>query len=53
VDTTTLEQIYENIGENIEREQEETNIKDWFFGTAIALLLVQFYLRYGKGRIIQ
>jgi Ca-activated chloride channel family protein len=53
VDATTLEKIYENISENIEREQEETNIKDWFFSSAIILLLIQFYLRYGKGRIIQ
>jgi len=53
VDTSTLEKIYENISENIEREQEETNIKDWFFFAALVLLLAQFYLRYGKGRIIQ
>jgi len=53
VDTSTLEQIYENISENIEREQEETNIKDWFFFAALVLILAQFYLRYGKGRIIQ
>lgn len=53
VDTQTLNNIYENIGENIEREREETNIKDWFFFSAIIILLVQFYLRYGKGRIIQ
>jgi len=53
VDTKTLDAVYEGIGENIERETEETNIKDWFFISAIVLLLVQFYLRYGKGMIIQ
>lgn len=53
VDKGTLDTIYENIGENIEREKEETNIKDWFFLSTIVVLLVQFYLRYGKGRIIQ
>jgi Ca-activated chloride channel homolog len=53
VDTQTLDAVYEGIGENIERETEETNIKDWFFLSAILLLLVQFYLRYGKGMIIQ
>lgn len=53
VDTQTLDEVYEGIGENIERETEETNIKDWFFISAIVLLLVQFYLRYGKGMIIQ
>ena len=53
VNTETLDTIYKNIGENIKREKEETNIKDWFFFSAIVVLLVQFYLRYGKGRIIQ
>ncbi len=53
VNTQTLDNIYENIGENIEREKEETNIKDWFFFSALVLILIQFYYRYGKGRIIQ
>lgn len=53
VNTKTLDTIYENIGENIEREQEQTNIKDWFFLSAIIILIIQFYYRYGKGRIIQ
>jgi len=53
VNEQTLDDIYENIGENIEREKEEANIKDWFFFVAIVVLLIQFYLRYGKGRIIQ
>jgi len=53
VDGETLDDIYQNIGEDIEREKEETNIKDWFFLSAIIVLLVEFYLRYGKGRIIQ
>jgi Ca-activated chloride channel family protein len=53
VDKNTLDNIYENIGENLEREKEETNVKDWFFFSAIIILLIQFYLRYGKGRIIQ
>jgi Ca-activated chloride channel family protein len=53
VDQETLDTIYQNIGEEIEREKEETNIKDWFFLSAIIVLLVEFYLRYGKGRIIQ
>ena len=53
VDQQTLDTIYQNIGEEIEREKEETNIKDWFFLSAIIVLLVECYLRYGKGRIIQ
>jgi Ca-activated chloride channel family protein len=53
VNTQTLDNIYENIGENIERAKEETNIKDWFFLAALTLIFIQFYYRYGKGRIIQ
>ncbi len=53
VDSHTLEEIYKNIGQNIKREKEETNIKDWFFLAALLLLLVQLYLRYGGKRIIQ
>jgi len=53
VDKDTLDNIYGNIGQEIERELEETNIKDWFFIGALVFFLVQLYLRYGKGRIIQ
>jgi len=53
VNTQTLDNIYENIGEHIERAKEETNIKDWFFLAALTLIFIQFYYRYGKGRIIQ
>ncbi|ETA69109.1 N-terminal double-transmembrane domain-containing protein [Methanolobus tindarius DSM 2278] len=53
VDDDTLDEIYKNIGENISRETEETNIKDWFFFAAFVTSLVQLYYRYGKGRILQ
>ena len=53
IDPTTLENIYKNISQEIKREQEDTNIKDWFFVTALGLFFVQIYMRYGKGRIIQ
>jgi Ca-activated chloride channel family protein len=53
VDDKTLDEIYRNIGENIKREKEETNIKDWFFFAAFLTLLIQMYYRYGKGRILQ
>lgn len=52
VDKKTLDEIYKNISEDIKREKEETNIKDWFFVLAILLLILQLYLRYGKKRII-
>lgn len=53
VDEKTLDDIYKSISDDIKREKEPTSIKDWFFGSAIMLLLVEIYLRYGKGRIIQ
>jgi len=53
VDDNTLDNIYKNIGQDIEREKEETNIKDWFFFCALIVFLVQLYKRYGGGRIIQ
>ena len=53
VDTKTLDRIYKNISKDIKREKEETNIKDWFFLTALIVLLVELYLRYGGKRIIQ
>ena len=53
VDDKTLDEIYRNISENIKREKEETNIKDWFFFAALLTLLIQIYYRYGKGRILQ
>jgi Ca-activated chloride channel family protein len=53
VDSNTLDQIYRNIGQDIQREKEETNIKDWFFFAACMVFLIQLYLRYGGRRIIQ
>ena len=53
IDSETLEGIYQNISQDIKREQEETSIKDWFFAAALGLLFGQLYWRYGKGRIIQ
>lgn len=53
IDSQTLDDIYENISQDIQREQEETYIKDWFFAAALGLLFVQIYARYGRGRVIQ
>ena len=53
VDTKTLDSIYENIGQEIIREKEETNIKDWFFIGAFIVFFIQMYFRYGKWRVIQ
>ncbi|MBD3164561.1 VWA domain-containing protein [Candidatus Woesearchaeota archaeon] len=53
VDEGTLEEIYRNISEDIEREKEPASIKDWFFAAAILMLIAQIYMRYGRKRIIQ
>jgi Ca-activated chloride channel family protein len=53
VDIKTLNEIYQNISNDIKREKEETNIKDWFFVFAFGIFFLQIYLRYGRGRIIQ
>lgn len=52
VNKTTLNEIYKNIGKNIERALENVSIKDWFFVFALALLFINFYIIYGKYRII-
>ncbi len=53
IDSTTLDDIYKNISQDIKREQEDTSIKDWFFAASLGLFFAQIYMRYGKGRIIQ
>jgi Ca-activated chloride channel family protein len=53
VDDKTLDEIYKNISQDIKREKEETNIKEWFFLAALLIFLVYLYLHYGGKRIIQ
>jgi len=53
VDKNTLDRIYKNIGQDIKREKEETNIKEWFFFSALMLFLIELYLRYSGKRVIQ
>lgn len=52
VDGTTLSDIYRGLNKEIVRQEEETPIGAWFFAGAILLLLLQFWLRYGRGRIL-
>ncbi|MBU3923339.1 MAG: VWA domain-containing protein [Nanoarchaeota archaeon] len=53
VDSSTLKDVYKNIGDEIEREREETPIGKLFFLLGLLLLIVEIYLRYGRRRIIQ
>lgn len=52
VDSRTLSEIYAGLGDQITREPVETSIRVLFFVGAIVLLLAEFSLRYGRGRII-
>ncbi len=51
VDKNTLDEIYGNIAKNIEREYENTSIKDWLFGAALGAMLANMYIIYWKYRI--
>jgi len=52
VDSSTLEKIYSELPQKIERETEDSSIKDWFIMAAIGVLLAQLYLRFGRYRIL-
>jgi Ca-activated chloride channel family protein len=52
VDSSTLEKIYSELPQKIEREPEDSSIKDWVIMAAIAVLLAQLYLRFGRYRIL-
>lgn len=53
VDEHTLEAIYQSLPESFKRETEETGIGYLFFIISMLLLIGEFLLRYGRGRIIQ
>jgi len=53
VDEQTLKDIYSNLNQQIIREKEETSIRNGFFAAALILLCIEFYIRYGRGRVIQ
>ena len=53
VNDKTLNEIYKNISQDIKREKEETNIKDFFFIAALIALLIYLYLNYGWKRVIK
>ncbi len=52
VDSGTLEKIYSELPQKIEREPEDSSIKDWVIMSAIGVLLAQLYLRFGRYRIL-
>ena len=52
LDAETLNEIFSNISQDIERQLEEVSIQNWFFTVAIILLVSNIYLIYGKYRIV-
>jgi Ca-activated chloride channel homolog len=52
VDSSTLSLIYRELPKKIEREQEDTSIKDWVVFASIGVLLSELYLRFGRYRIL-
>ncbi len=52
VDSSTLSLIYRELPKKIEREQEDTSIKDWAVFASIGVLLSELYLRFGRYRIL-
>jgi len=52
VDASTLDDIYDKISKDIDREKEPTSIKTWMLIAGMLTLLGEFYLRYGWKRII-
>ena len=52
VNAEALSETYGNLIPQNEPRPEETSIKDWFILGALALLCIDLWLRYGRGRII-
>ena len=52
VDNNSLNEIFEQITDDIDRELEQVSIKDWFFIAAVVILAANIYIVYGKYRIV-
>ncbi len=52
VDDKTLDDIYKNISGKIDREWEQTSIKNWFLIAALIVLVTNIYLIYWKYRMV-
>ena len=52
VDNDSLNEIFEQITDDIDRELEQVSIKDWFFIAAVIILAANIYIVYGKYRIV-
>ena len=52
LDEQALNKILLNLSSNMEYETELSTIRDWFIGSAIAILLIDMYIIYGRYRIV-
>ena len=52
VDETSLNDIFSQISDEIEREEEQVSIKDWMFISSGILLAANIYIIYGKYKIV-
>lgn len=52
VDDGTLDEIYDALSEKIERKRQETSTRVWFVMLAFMLVVVEFYMRYVKYRVL-
>jgi len=52
VDEETLAAIYAGLTDEIPREPKDTSVREVFFAGALGILLLEIYLRYGRGRIL-
>jgi len=52
VDDGTLDEIYDALSEKIERRDQETSTRVWFVMLAFMLVVVEFYMRYVKYRVL-
>ena len=51
VDEQTLKEIFTLLSSNLEYQMEWSSISQWFIGAAMALLLADVYIIYGRYRI--
>ena len=51
LDEQTLNEILVELSSNMEYETELSTIRDWFIGSAIAILMLDMYIIYGRYRI--
>jgi Ca-activated chloride channel family protein len=52
VDAATLQEIYAQLPSTITRIPEETSVQGLLFALVVPVVLLEFWLRYGRGRVL-